>query len=147
MEDVGEFNGVMKLFKFWRLNGLRIRILPTFYSGSTDRSVHQIQIASFADSTYDANPITDVPSPEVMQQQMDYKAYTSKFPIKRFYNLRKFYQSRATAWLARTSFYPEACTVIRAECGGFSNGNKIATLELCWYMASKGASTTAQSTE
>lgn len=40
MEDVGEFNGTMKLFKFWRINGLRIRILPAMFTGSTDRAIH-----------------------------------------------------------------------------------------------------------
>ena len=53
---------------------------------------------------------------------MDYKSFATTRPIKRYYNLRKFYASRAQAWLSRTSFYPEACTVIRADTTGFSNG-------------------------
>lgn len=99
IDDVAEFQSVIQRWKMWRLKGLKIKVYPRHNSqtNSTSNGTFDVTIASSPTGAWSGGSTSDT----VLQYALDYKTYSvnQNRPIKRYYNLGKFYKKAGEEWI------------------------------------------------
>lgn len=135
LADNDEFQQLRNIYDFYKVVGLKIKILPICEVTSTFSSnLQEIILVSDASSLLDATASTNH-----LLSEPDYKVYSQRTNIiNKYVGVGKFYfKTQNLKYQPIGTPYPTASTLVRCIAGGYTNGNVMAKVFVTWYVKFK----------